>query len=668
LEGSSATVGILIEGSKEFADAARRRRLPQGKGIEIFEGDAQRKLPEAIDCAATKIKQGDGDFLAVSCHAVIHELYDRSEQGFDLTAFLGHIFRRDDFPVWFTSREPGVPEKWPERVLLVADCQPESLLKLANAITTRHQVLAGLKPSAQILGDGVCLHKTLAMELLAKLFYIEDLAHEINERSTAVDHSMIQSTLLLAIGRNAMKEKRANAKTASASTTSFEMKWKEFGIEVQGLNEKNETSQLAIAEWQTRVVGWRIPSNFLLSSVEKLTGAPTPDAEPHYQRQDIRVAAESLKSRDSAVLESLCVSRGRCWIESEDRANVIPLLESIKNSYPSNSLLACWSHYLLSLVALFSGKPDLKMFSEDLEANAAPSGLAMLFRTERMEFLRKLGKHEQAVEIANSLLRALPEGVLTSSTDLDRYVIATTKFVLANLLRSGGLYSDAWQQISGAEEIYKPNIESHATELAHCHYAKTICVAVTGFSHFDLHIGDGSHMNQQFAFALIALAYAHAAWFVGDVSQAAQHADSAATIFDQIESPQYARRARTLGWLLKAWTKDLGAAVTAIPEGSVEFATCVKALRGTEEDLRGISKWLSAQRPSNALGLIQFASSRQSWVTPVKLQVPSTLFWTADGKLARRSAEEVSSISELDVVLRKYLGIPGLRRIPLITD
>ncbi len=487
LEKSDATLGVLIEKTKEFADTARENqsRLPKGKRIEVFEGDAQRKLPEAMEFVKLKIKDGHGDFLAVSCHAVIHELYDRSEEEFDLAAFLGAIFRYDDFPVWFTSREPGAPKKWPDKVLLRADCSPESLLNLANVIGARHPDLGNLRPRAHILGDDVRLHKLLAMELLAKLFYLEDLSHEINERSTAVDHEKFQSMLMLAIGETAVKDQRANATTVSAATVSFQKNWQQFRIEARGLNDNGETSRLTVAESQTRVLAWKIPSGLSQQLGAQAGVVPsTASAESLIRRQDLIVAFEALKSQDVDVLEALCISRGRRWIESEDRDNALLFLERIKSSYPQNSLLACWAHYLLSLAALFSNKANPQMFSEDLESNAAPSGLAMLFRAERMEFSRKLSKREHAVEIANSLLPALPERVLASSTDLERYAIATTKFVFANLLRSGGLYREAWQQISDAEGIYKPNIESHATELAHCHYAKTICVAMTGVSNF----------------------------------------------------------------------------------------------------------------------------------------------------------------------------------------
>lgn len=670
LEQSEATLGILVEKTKEFADMARERqaRLPPGKTIQVYEGDAQRRVPEAIQFARSQINAHHGDFLAASCHAVIHELYDRGEEEFDLAGFLGSIFRYQDLPIWFTSREPGVPAKWPEVVLLGADCRSESLLELANAIIVRHPELEVLKPKAHIFGDYLRLHKTLAMEVMVKLFYIDDLSYEITERSTAVDHAKFQSMLMLAVGETAVKEQRAIVTTVSEPTVSFKQKWQEFRIEAKGMNNDGQISPLSVAESQTRIVAWRVPTELKQPQSPPAVISPVSPKDIEAIRPDILTAANALQSQDTSVLEALCVSRGRRWIESQDRARAIPLLEKVKNSYPTSSLLGSWVHYLLSLAALFSDKAQLEMFSEEIEANASPSGLAKLFRAERMEFLRKIAKDKrspQITEIANSLLPALPQNVLSSSTDLERYVIATTKFVLANLLRSGGLYVDAWREISEAENIYRPNIESHATELAHCHYAKTVCVALTGLANFDLHVGAENGLNREFAFALIELAYAHAAWFVGDVTQAAKHADSAATVFDEIESPHYAKRARTLEWLLRTWKYE---GPPTPPTGSNEFAECVQTLRGATDNLPSVAKWLSTQRPSNVLGLIQFAKDKPTWIAPIDIAVPATLHWDDNRKLAWRSPEKLASLSELDALLRKYLQIPVSRRIPLITD
>ena len=60
------------------------------------------------------------------------------------------------------------------------------------------------------MADFVRVHGAVAMETLAKLFYLEDLAYEIQERSTAVDHKQLTNMLWLAIGDKARDTKRAS--------------------------------------------------------------------------------------------------------------------------------------------------------------------------------------------------------------------------------------------------------------------------------------------------------------------------------------------------------------------------------------------------------------------------------------------------------------------------
>jgi hypothetical protein len=149
------------------------------KKLLVREGDAQERLADAIREAEELITSGKADFLAVTCHAVLHELFDRGKEAFDPLAFFGTIFSTNH-STWFTYREPGVPEKWPDHVLLKARCSAKSLLALAEAIRSRHPVINSLTPKPSVVGDHVRLHKTLAMEVLAKLFYLQDLEHEIH--------------------------------------------------------------------------------------------------------------------------------------------------------------------------------------------------------------------------------------------------------------------------------------------------------------------------------------------------------------------------------------------------------------------------------------------------------------------------------------------------------
>ena len=182
LQESIGKHGILIEQNRDLAQIARDRASSLGfKSLQVFEGDAQDRIAEAVELASSLVESGQGDFIVVTCHAVIHELFDRGKQEFDPLAFFATIFGSDK-SVWFTYREPGAPEKWPSKVLLKAICSPKSLLNLAEAIITRFPTFRMLKPKPTVVGDHLMLHKTLALEVLAKLFYLDDLAYEIEER------------------------------------------------------------------------------------------------------------------------------------------------------------------------------------------------------------------------------------------------------------------------------------------------------------------------------------------------------------------------------------------------------------------------------------------------------------------------------------------------------
>lgn len=263
LEGSSANSGVLIEGVRTLAEMARTRaaKLQDGKNIEIYEGDAKQKIHEAMSRAADLVAAGRGDYLCVTCHAVLHELFDRGEVPFDPIQFFSAIFGDRSISTWLTYREPGIPEKWPEVVLLQAACQPQSLLLLAREICRRHPAMRDLRPEPHVLGDYVRMNRVLAMEVLAKLFYLPHFAHEIEERSTAVNHERLTNVLWHAIGDRAREAMRANVISISQATDSFVDCWRRYGVTVLGMNEDSSTYRLAVAESQTRVIAWRLAGN-----------------------------------------------------------------------------------------------------------------------------------------------------------------------------------------------------------------------------------------------------------------------------------------------------------------------------------------------------------------------------------------------------------------------
>ncbi len=203
LERTNADHGVLLEFNRSSTSEARKKehaRLKRRKTIEVFEGTVQNYLNDAIDHAIRFVKSGKADFTAVTCHAVLHELYDRGEMEFDPSNFFGTIFKDENVHTWFSYREPGMPLKWENTVLLEADCKAASILTLSELLREFHPELRKLEPTPIIFGDGVKMSATLAMEVITKIFYLEDLPYEIQERSTSVDHIQMTNLLVLAIG------------------------------------------------------------------------------------------------------------------------------------------------------------------------------------------------------------------------------------------------------------------------------------------------------------------------------------------------------------------------------------------------------------------------------------------------------------------------------------
>lgn len=658
LEHSEATHGILLERDRESAERARKVKLV-GKDIHVIERDAQDGLADTMRLAASFVAGGRADFQAVTCHAVIHELFDRSGDLFDPTRFFGTIFSDSTIPTWFTYREPGVPEKWPKHVILQAQCGPDSLLQLALLIHRRHRKFQSVGPEPYIFGDHVRLHKDLAMETLVKLFYLEDLAYELEERSTSVDHQVLGSTLMMAIGDRAVSEQRGNVWSASAPTGSFMERWRELGICVSGY-ENGRISRQPLPESQTRVIAWRVPDD-PLRAVPVKTMVHGVDAE-------ISLAAEAHRTNDGDLLKVLVIQRGRAWIESSSSAEALRLLLRIKEDSAPTDFMFLWSHYLTSLSDLFAGRiKNADAFSLAIEETAAHAKLDLLFRSERMEFLRKLGRRDDAIPIANSLLPLLNETAIDPSlSSLDRYVLGTAVFLLNNFLRSGGAYHLAWRAVSVAASIFVPGTESHEVELAHCHYASGVCVAMTGVAPFET--GYPAHLHRrQFAGALIQLAYSHAAWSLNDVAQAERYALDSAAAFDRIGTPNYARRARELAALLK-WWKVLQAPTAPLWPGD-ELDSALRALTGDFSRFDEFATWFPTLRPSRALGLLQFAAGELTTrELPHELMLPQILRLNESGTLEWSTLASAKTLAEADVNLRVALDIPPSRRLPLLAD
>jgi hypothetical protein len=671
LEHSVGSAGVLIEGERTLADLARQRAeklRPRGLIIETFEGDAKQKIAEAVSHATALVAAGAGNYLCVTCHAVLHELFDRGGGGeFDTSRFFGDIFADYTTSTWLTYREPGIPEKWPDVVLVKAACQPQSLLLLAQEICRRHPSMRALRPEPHVLGDHVRMGRALAMEVLAKLFYLEDLSHEIQERSTAVDHNRLTNVLWYAIGDRAREASLANIISISQPTGSFVACWERYGVSVLGMNDDGSSYRLPVAESQTRVMAWRLAENDSRISLSPAVSRQEDKIEDPVALE-LALADQCLRDREEELLTALLAAKGRAWIESPLSEKALAVLNDVERSFAVDRACHLWSHYLLCLSRLFAGaavQPD--DFSDALIAAASRIGTGLLFQAERMEFYRKCGQLDEALAIANEI-QALQRESKNPATDTDRYVSGTAAFLMGNLLRHGGLYRKAWEQINTAQRILRPASPAQATELAHCYYAKAVCVSMTGASQFDAPFAEARHSgSRRFANALITLSYSHAAWFVGDVLRARQYALQAAGQFANLGYVKYAARARDLASLLAWWQSLQTGQRLNFELENPELAEVVKLLVGYEADFAQLSRCFPKLRPSVAIGLLQFWRAYGKQAGSVEITLPPILYDDSSGALRWDQARGVP-IGEADQFLRRACSIPEGLRVPLIAD
>ena len=171
---------------------------------------------------------------------------------------------------------------------------------------------------------------------MSKTFYLGDLRHEIEERSSSIDHGVLTNFLWTAIGDTARIERRANIVSFSAPTSSFIRFWEQHGIDIRTMKHDGSTSYLAIAESHTRVVAWRLgPSPKEETAVRPELATPTPVVT----RPDLTTAIQAFERGDWELLTSLLVSRGRAWIESNDKAGALDLLRRILQAAEHGAIL-----------------------------------------------------------------------------------------------------------------------------------------------------------------------------------------------------------------------------------------------------------------------------------------------------------------------------------------
>lgn len=644
-------LGVVIEYNRQLAELARDRvaKLKEvGVTLIVLEGDAKVKIAEAVEIAREAVREGQASYVAVTAHAILHELYDRGDEEFDPVAFFAAMFNDAKIPTWLTYREPSVPLEWPERVKITAPCDPATLERLALAMHGRAPSFFGKKPIRT--ADGCVVPRRLAMELIVKLSYLELLAYELGERSTAIDFKTLQHQLMTAIGVRAFFEGRAEVRQTHFPTRSFVDNFRRLGLQIYG--ESNEP--LSMPTSQTRVVASSHPA---LAS----------DSVPARARPDLlAVARLALETNNDGLLEAILLSEGRSWIETDKKDEVVPLLNDVLRARATGSFAYEWSYYLLRLNELFAGRAEPGAFGPERQQAARRCDLDLLFLAEEMEALRK-SDPPGAIGRANRLVETLEMlHVGESTSDKDRYAIATCHFLIGNLLRSGGLYREALDYIDAAAQIYKSGVPSHATELAHGIYARNVCLAMTTGPEIPRESAELGANGRKFADGLIALTLSHAAWAAEDVEQASTLTAQARDFFNSVGATKYAQRAQATAVLFDAWRATrVGESIHAPGLHTERIIATLAGQAGAWDEVRD---WLATARPSVVLGHLQFAGDQDAILDRVEdFQTPRLLVKTDNG-FEWSPETRVRTLRDVRAQLLTHVGTVPELRVPLLPD
>jgi hypothetical protein len=285
-----------------------------------------------------------------------------------------------------------------------------------------------------------------------------------------------------------------------------------------------------------------------------------------------------------------------------------------------------------------------------------------------MEFARKRGARQEAVELAATVRRCLRDVGPARNADV-AYAVGTAYFLLGNLFRFGGCYHCAKEAISRARTFYRPAILAHQIELAHCQYASAVCRALEGTPADEAQSIIVAPEFRPFAEALLVLTRSHSAWSLGRLGEAVQHAELASQTFQQIHFTGYAKRAQRLKGLLEVWRRlELGARSDPAIAYAPEDAPMIRGMLGDPTALGTLRENISKIRPSQALGLLQFASkyNPDSTADIGEFELPPILR-TSDGRLEWTS-ESARTLAEADAKLRSLMRIPPDVGVPLIAD
>ncbi|MBF0185233.1 MAG: hypothetical protein HQM06_12720 [Magnetococcales bacterium] len=230
LQQSPIKYGILIEHNNTAANQAvadftllQADNKIKNKSLIVKIGDAVELLNEVIDLLEKLKSDNKIDGIVVSAMAVIHELYTRSQQ-FHLIEYVAKLANKWETFILF-AREPCKQINWPEKVTIeFPTICSSSLSSLAKHINNNFSQSFGDGRSRWISPHSLELNSDLAVEMLHKIFYLQDFQHEMEERLTTIDPIVFASEIQYYIKLTDVNVERYNTDSFIAHYNNYKVK------------------------------------------------------------------------------------------------------------------------------------------------------------------------------------------------------------------------------------------------------------------------------------------------------------------------------------------------------------------------------------------------------------------------------------------------------------
>lgn len=592
------------------------------------DGPLEDRLAEALADADRDIEQGRATFVALIARLPLTGGY-AADREIDLDTLFGPVLAGRD--TWLTWLTPVDTSQWGDDAYLTgpggADATERALVELGFGFT-RPPVPVGealrLSPS-----DAARAVLALAGESAPDLVDATGEAPQYAARAAAV------------VSRAAVDQGRAQVSVegmpglgAIAKAAGYSLRFASADAAVD----------IDLDEIARQFTAYAVP--------------PRPRPLPAAARGDSAGARldEAVRERDAPLATSALVREGRAWIEAQDAAQRMASVESALATFGRDSEPGAWAHFLIALERALRLRDAPSEAFADSEA-VARYGIADLYDAEAMEFARLRGDLDLACRLASPLMARLARDE-DPRTDAERYARGTGRFLVANLLRNGGLYRQAETWIRSAESLLDDSRPAQEAEILHCRYALGVCAAMAGRVLLQP-MDSRDPRSNVFARALLELSNSHAAWLERDLSRAVVAAGEAQALFSGIGYQRYAQRAADLRWLLLAWQRlSAGDRQADLPDALARLI----AGRPSDPPID-----LSEMRPSRALGLLQFAVRFRHDAQSPPVLLPTVLAGE-DGRLVRRAMPQAECAADADRDLRVAMAVPRGADVPLLAD